>query len=62
MDKTRTPLTVWFDGAWQIATAKNGVSAMTLSRVLEVSYRVAWAMLQRFRVAMVRAERPKLSG
>jgi transposase-like protein len=62
LDKTRTPLTTWFDAAWQVTTAKNGMSAKTLERTLGTSYRVAWTMLQRYRVAMVRAERERLSG
>ena len=61
-DKTRTPLTTWFEAAWHVTTAKNGLSAKTLERTLGTSYRVAWTMLQRFRVAMVRAERERLSG
>ena len=35
---------------------------MTLAHTLGVHYRMAWVMLQRFRVAMVRAEREPLSG
>jgi transposase-like protein len=62
LDKTRTPLTTWFEAAWHVTTAKNGLSAKTLERTLGVSYRVAWTMLQRYRVAMVRAERGRLSG
>jgi transposase-like protein len=62
LDKTRTPLTTWFEAAWHVTTAKNGLSAKTLERTLGTRYRVAWAMLQRFRVAMVRSERGKLSG
>ncbi len=62
LDKTRTPLTTWFEAAWQLTTAKNGLSAKTLERTLGTSYRVAWMMLQRYRVAMVRAEREPLSG
>lgn len=62
LEKTRTPLTTWFAAAWLVATAKNGMSAKTLERTLGVSYRTAWAMLHRFRVAMVRSERPKLHG
>jgi transposase-like protein len=62
LDKTRTPLTTWFEAAWHVTTAKNGMSAKTLERTLGVSYRVAWTMLQRYRVAMVRAERERLSG
>ena len=62
LDKTRTPLTSWFEAAWHLTTAKNGVSAKTLERTLGVSYQVAWAMLHRFRVAMVRADREQLAG
>lgn len=61
-DKTRTPLTTWFEAAWHVTTAKNGLSAKTLERTLGTRYRAAWTMLQRFRVAMVRSERERLSG
>ena len=61
-DKTRTSLTTWFEAAWHVSTAKNGMSATTLERTLGTKYRVAWTMLQRFRVAMVDAERKQLSG
>jgi len=62
MDKTRTPLTTWFEAAWHLTTAKNGLSAKTLERTLGTSYRTAWAILQRYRVSMVRSERERLSG
>jgi transposase-like protein len=61
-DKTRTPLTTWFEAAWHVTTAKNGLSAKTLERTLGICYRAAWTMLQRFRIAMVRSEREQLSG
>ena len=61
-EKTRTPLTTWFEAAWLVSTAKNGLSAKTLERTIGASYHVAWMMLQRFRVAMVNAERTKLTG
>ena len=61
-DKTRTPLTTWFDAAWHVATSKNGMSAKTLEQTMGISYHVAWHMLHRFRVAMVRASRERLSG
>lgn len=61
-DKTRTPLTTWFDAAWHLTTAKSGLSAKTLEKTLGTSYVTAWAILQRFRVAMVRSEREQLSG
>jgi transposase-like protein len=62
LDKTRTALVVWFEAAWHVTTAKNGLSAKTLERTLDVSYPTAWTLLHRFRVAMVRSERAPLSG
>lgn len=62
LEKTRTPLTTWFEAAWHLTTAKNGLSAKTLERTLGINYRTAWAMLQRYRVSMVRSERERLSG
>ncbi len=62
MDKTRTPLTTWFEAAWHLTTAKNGLSAKTLERTPGTAYRTAWAILQRYRVSMVRSEREQPSG
>jgi len=62
-DKTRTSLRVWFAAAWYITNQKLGVSALGLQRVLGLnSYQTAWAMLHRFRRAMVRPDRDLLSG
>lgn len=33
-DKTRTSLTTWFEAAWHVTTAKNGMPAKTLERTL----------------------------
>jgi transposase-like protein len=61
--RTRTPLTVWFAAAWQMTSQKQGTSALGLQRVLGLgSYPTAWAMLHRFRVAMVRPGRERLVG
>ena len=62
LDQVKTPLVTWIVAAWLVTTAKNGMSAKTLERTLGVSYHTAWGILQRFRVAMVRSERTKLSG
>jgi len=62
-DKTRTPLRVWFAAAWNITSQKQGVSALGLQRVLGLrSYQTAWAMMHRFRRAMVRPDRDLLNG
>ena len=62
-DKTRTSLRVWFAADWYITNQKQGVSALGLQRVLGLnSYQIAWAMLHRFRRAMVRPNRDLLCG
>jgi transposase-like protein len=62
-DKTRTPLTVWFTACWLFATQKDGVSAQSLQRALEIgSYQTAWAMLHRLRSVLVRPGRERLTG
>jgi transposase-like protein len=62
-DKTRTPLTVWFMACWLFATQKDGVSAQSVQRALEIgSYQTAWAMLHRLRSVLVRPGRERLTG
>jgi transposase-like protein len=62
-DRTRTPLTVWFTACWLFATGKDGISALSLQRTLEIgSYQTAWAMLHRFRSVLVRPGRDRLAG
>lgn len=62
-DRTRTPLTVWFTACWHFATAKDGVSALSLKRVLEIgSYQTAWGMLHRLRSVVIRPGRDRLTG
>ena len=62
-DRRRTPLTVWFLACWLFASQKDGVSALSLQRALEIgSYPTAWAMLHRLRSVLVRPGRDRLSG
>lgn len=62
-DRTRTPLTVWFTACWLFATQKDGVSALSLQRALEIgSYQTAWAMLHRLRSVLIRPGRERLAG
>jgi transposase-like protein len=61
--RSRTPLRLWFAAAWLMTSQKHGVSALGLQRSLGLgSYQTAWAMLHRFRVAMVRPGRERLTG
>jgi len=62
-DRTRTPLTVWFTACWLFATAKDGISALSLQQALEIgSYQTAWAMPGRLRSVLVRPGRDRLTG
>jgi len=62
-DRTRTPLTVWFAACWLFTSGKDGVSALSLKRTLEIgSYQTAWAILHRLRSVLVRPGRDRLAG
>ena len=62
-DRTRTPLTVWFSACWLFTTGKDGISALSVKRTLEIgSYQTAWAMLHRLRSVLVRPGRDRLTG
>ena len=62
-DRTRTPLTVWFMAIWMFATQKDGVSAQSVQRALEIgSYQTAWAMLHRVRSVLVCPGRERLAS
>jgi transposase-like protein len=62
-DRTRTPLTVWFIACWQFTSGKDGISALSLKRTLEIgSYQTAWALLHRLRSVLVRPGRERLAG
>jgi transposase-like protein len=56
-------LRLWFAAAWQMTSQKHGVSALGIQRSLGLgSYQTAWAMLHRYRRAMVRPGRERLTG
>ena len=61
--KTRTPLLKWFWAIYLASQDKGGVSAMRLSKQLDLGYKTAWAMLHKIRKAMaIRDSRYTLSG
>lgn len=60
---TKKPLQTWFRAIWYITNQKHGVSALGLQRALGLgSYRTAWTMLHKLRVAMVRPGRDRIAG
>jgi transposase-like protein len=56
MHRTRTPLRTWFWALFLLAHDKRGLSALQLSKKLEVSYYVAWTMLHKIRRAMAQRD------
>jgi len=63
MEKTRTPLRAWFFLIFMIASQKTGVSILSASRMLGISYYRASLMAGKIRKAMeIRDERYKLDG
>lgn len=52
MHNTRTPLLLWFWAIYLVSTDKRGVSALSLSKKLGMSYWKAWTMLHKIRHAM----------
>lgn len=60
---TRKPLVDWFRAMYWLVSQKNGASALGLQRVLGLgSYKTAWTWLHKFRRAMVRPGRDRLTG
>ena len=61
--RTQLPLSVWFEAAWLITSAKSGTSAKAVQRQLGLhSYQTAWTMLHKYRTAMRTPDRKLLSG
>lgn len=63
MHGSKLSLTVWFWGAYLMATHSNGISARQLGRQLGLgSYKSAWLLCAKLRRAMVNPDRSPLSG
>ena len=59
----KKPLLLWFRAMWHITENKYGTNALSLKNALGLgSYNTAWTWLHKFRAAMVRPNRDKLSG
>lgn len=63
MHRSHLPLTKWFLAMYLVTQDKRGISAVQLSRQLDVTYKTAWYLLQRIRKAMgQRNQKHLLSG
>jgi len=63
MQDSKLPVRVWLTAMWLFATQKDGISAKSLQENLSLkSYKSAWSLLHKLRIAMVRSDREKLYG
>lgn len=63
MEKSSTPICIWFLGAYLVTTVTPGISAVQFQRQAGLSrYETAFQILHKLRSAMVRPERGRLSG
>jgi ISXO2-like transposase domain/Transposase zinc-ribbon domain len=62
-ESSRLPLKMWFYSIWWITAQKSGVSALDLQKDVGLgSYRSAWMLLHKIRIAMSRADKNLLQG
>lgn len=62
LHRTKLPLLMWFWAAYLLIQDKRGISALQLSRELNLRYATAWTMLQKLRKALFDKQDRLLSG
>lgn len=62
LHRTKLPLLMWFWAAYLLIQDKRGISAMQLSRELNLRYATAWTMLHKLRRALFEKQDRLLSG
>lgn len=62
LQETRLPLTVWCYAIWKAASSKKGISALQLSREMEITHKSALFVLRRIRHGLGEVNPPKLTG
>ncbi len=61
-DRSRTPLSAWYDLAQFLTAASEAFSIKRLSKAIGVSYDTTWKMVQRYRLAMRKDLETPLEG
>jgi hypothetical protein len=63
MERSHTPLSIWFWAAYLVASQTTGMSAVQFQRQLGLSrYETAFGILHKLRAAMVRPNRDRIGG
>lgn len=61
-EETRLPLRVWVYALWKACSSKKGISALQLSREMEITHKSALFILRRIRHGLGELNAPKLTG
>jgi transposase-like protein len=61
-EETRLPLRVWVYAFWKACSSKKGISALQLSREMEITHKSALFILRRIRHGLGQTNLPKLTG
>ena len=61
-EETRLPLRVWVYAFWKACSSKKGISALQLSREMEITHKSALFVLRRIRHGLGVQNAPKLTG
>lgn len=56
MEGSRTSLRKWIAAIWLVSCPAAGINAVRLSSIIQVTYKTAWAMLQKIRTAICCAD------
>jgi transposase-like protein len=62
LEETRLPVRVWVYSIWKAASSKKGISALQLSREMEITHKSALFVLRRLRHGLNEAAPQKLTG
>lgn len=61
-EETRLPLRVWVYAIWKACSSKKGISALQLSREMEITHKSALFVLRRIRHGLGEVDQPRLKG
>jgi len=61
-EETRLPLRVWVYALWKACSSKKGISALQLSREMEITHKSALFVLRRIRHGLGEVDQPRLTG
>lgn len=62
LEETRLPLKIWVYAIWKAASSKKGISALQLSREMEITHKSALFVMRRIRHGLGEVDPPKLTG